>query len=229
VIKVMLVDDHALVRIGIKSLLTNSADNARAHQIEIISEASSGEEAIQLIKQERPDVILMDVKMPGIGGLEATNQILAMDPTIKIVAVTACDEDPFPSRMLQAGAVGYVTKTCGQDKLLAAIECVQRGGRYITPGIAQQLAVKHISEPADSDLPFDALSERELQVMMMITNGHRVQEIAEKLGLSPKTINTYRYRIFEKMKITSDVELTHIALRYKMLEKESILPQSNDG
>lgn len=214
-IKVLLVDDHELVRVGIRSLLAGEKN------IEVVGEANSGEQAVKIAREKHPNIVLMDVKMPGIGGLEATRKLLRIDPNMKVIAVTACEDDPFPSRLLQAGAAGYLTKGCGPEEMINAIHKVNAGQRYISPEIAQQLALKHLSDGAAIS-PFDVLSERELQVMIMITNGCKVHEISEKLCLSPKTINTYRYRIFEKLKIESDVELTLMALRHNMLDKEDI-------
>ncbi len=212
-IRVLLVDDHDLVRIGIKSLLDD------ANGIEVVGEASSGEDAIQLAKKLKPQVILMDVKMPGIGGLEATKRILRYHPEIKILAVTVYGEEPYPSRVLQAGAAGYLTKGASIDEMVQAIKTVYTGKRYISPEVAQQLAFKHLNH--DSDTPFDSLSEREMQVMIMITSGQKVQEISEQLCLSPKTVNSYRYRLFEKLGINSDVELTHLAIRHQLIDTDS--------
>jgi two-component system invasion response regulator UvrY len=209
-INVLLVDDHDLVRIGIRRLLTD------VKGIHVVGEAKSGEEAIQLSRQLRPNVVLMDVKMPGIGGLEATRKLLRSDPDIKVIAVTVYGDEPFPSRLLQAGAVGYITKGASLDEMVSAIKAVFIGQRFLGPEVAQQLALKHLSEQDAS--PFDSLSERELQVMIMITNGQKVQEISDKLCLSPKTVNSYRYRLFEKLAVNSDVELTHLAIRHGLLE-----------
>jgi two-component system invasion response regulator UvrY len=214
VIKIMIVDDHDLVRTGIKRLLADEPG------IKVVAEAESGETAINLARKTTPQVVLMDVKMPGIGGLEATRKLLRIDPDIKILVLTACDEDPFPSRLLQAGAAGYLTKGCGVEEMIQAIKSVNAGQRYISPTIAQQLALKHLSDGTAS--PFDVLSERELQVMIMITNGQKVQDISEKLCLSPKTVNSYRYRLFEKLNINSDVELTHLAIRHGLLDRDNL-------
>ncbi len=209
----MLVDDHDLIRAGIKRLLADQSG------LKVVGEAESGEIAINVARKTTPQVVLMDVKMPGIGGLEATRKLLRIDPDIKILVLTACDEDPFPSRLLQAGAAGYLTKDCGVDEMVQAIKAVNAGQRYISPVIAQQLALKHLSDNEAS--PFDVLSERELQVMIMITSGQKVQDISTKLCLSPKTVNSYRYRLFEKLNINSDVELTHLAIRYGLLDPET--------
>lgn len=213
-ITVLIVDDHDLVRAGIKSLLSS------VNGIKVIGEASSGEDAVKVAREKRPNVVLMDVRMPGIGGLEATRKLLRGDPDIKVIALTVCDEEPFPSKLLQAGAAGYLTKGSDLEEMVQAIHSVHHGKRYISPEVAQQLALKHLSDEKAS--PFDALSERELQVMLMITSGQKVQDISDKLCLSPKTVNSYRYRLFEKLNVNSDVELTHLAIRHRILDTEML-------
>lgn len=213
-INILLVDDHDLVRIGIRRLL------ADVNGIKVVGEAKSGEDAVRLARELKPHVILMDVKMPGIGGLEATRKVLRADPDIKVIAVTVYGEEPFPTRLLQAGAVGYITKGSTLNEMVQAIRTVHTGQKYLSPEVAQQLALKHLTDQDDS--PFDSLSERELQVMIMITNGQKVQAISDKLCLSPKTVNSYRYRLFEKLNVNSDVELTHLAIRHGMLDTENI-------
>lgn len=212
-IRVLLVDDHELVRLGIKKLLSD------INTIEIIGEAASGEEAISLASKLLPDVILMDVKMPGMGGLEATKRIAKVYPQIKILVVTVYGDEPYPSRVLQAGACGYMTKGASLDEMIQAIKTVYAGRRYLSPEVAQQLALKHLTHSDES--PFDALSEREMQVLIMITSGQKVNDVADQLCLSPKTVNSYRYRLFEKLGIDSDVELTHLAIRHKLIDLES--------
>jgi two-component system invasion response regulator UvrY len=209
-IKVLLVDDHELVRIGIRRLLQD------INGIKVVGEAKTGEEAVRLAKEFIPDVVLMDVQMPGIGGLEATRKMSRHNPDVKIIALTVFGEEPYPSRLLQAGAAGYITKGCDADEMVRAIRSVYSGQRYISAEIAQQLALKRFTKPEDS--PLDVLSERELQITLMITSGQKVQDISEKLCLSPKTVNSYRYRIFEKLGINSDVELTLLALRLGLVE-----------
>lgn len=211
-ITVLLVDDHDLVRTGIKRLLSDLSD------IEVIGEASNGEDAIKIVKEKKPNVVLMDVKMPGIGGLEATRKMLRHDPNVKIIALSVHAAEPFPSKLLQAGASGYLTKGALLEQMVTAIRTVHAGKRYLGPEIAQQLALKTFSDSEKS--PFELLSDREMQVMIMITSGQNVQQISEKLHVSPKTINSYRYRIYEKLNIESDVELTLLAMRYDMLDAE---------
>lgn len=212
-IRVLIVDDHALVRSGIQKLL------AEAKGIKVVGDAESGEEALRFIRETTVDVVLLDIKMPGIGGLETIRRMLRLRPHLRIITVTAFREEPFPSRSLQAGAAGYLTKESTVDEMVDAINKVFSGQRYISAEIAHKLALKTINDEQIDASPLEALSERELQVMMMITNGYKVQEISDKLCLSPKTINSYRYRIFDKLHIKNDVELTHLALRHGVLDK----------
>lgn len=215
-IRVMVVDDHDLVRLGIVSLLSDS------DLIEVVSQASNGEDAIIFAKESEPDVVLMDIRMPGMGGLEATHKLLRQNEEIKVIAVTACNEDPYASRLLDAGAAGYMTKGASADEMVQAILKVKSGQRYISPEIAQRMALKPF-EANGGACPFDVLSDREMQISIMIANCVKVQEISDQLFLSPKTVNTYRYRIFEKMDISSDVELTRLAIRHGMVDTESSL------
>nr|BAE02742.1 Two-component regulatory system global activator GacA [Pseudomonas fluorescens] len=209
-IRVLVVDDHDLVRTGITRML------ADIDGLQVVGQAESGEESLIKARELKPDVVLMDVKMPGIGGLEATPKLLRSHPDIKVVVVTVCEEDPFPTRLLQAGAAGYLTKGAGLAEMVQAIRLVFAGQRYISPQIAQQLAIKSFQTTSDS--PFDALSEREIQIALMIVGCQKVQTISDKLCLSPKTVNTYRYRIFEKLSISSDVELTLLPVRHGMVD-----------
>lgn len=214
-IKVLLVDDHELVRTGIKRLL------ADVQGLKVIGEAETGEDAIKVAREKQPDVVLMDARMPGIGGLEATKRILRYNPDLKVIALTVHGEEPFPSMFLQAGAAGYLTKGAGVDEMVRAIKQVFAGQHYLAPEIAQQLALRQFTGAKEPN-PFESLSEREMQVMMMITAGQKVQDISDKLCLSPKTVNTYRYRLFEKLGVNGDVELTHLAIRHGILDAEKL-------
>lgn len=211
-ITVLLVDDHDLVRQGIRRILDD------APGIKVIGEASSGEEALKFSRKYCPNVVLMDVKMPGIGGYEATRKLIRLNPDLKVLVVTICTNDLYPSRLLQVGAVGYMTKDSSTDEMIQAIRAVNAGQRYISPHIASRLAFKHVHDIDET--AFESLSERELQVTLMITMAMPVQEIANRLCLSPKTINSYRYRIFEKLKVKNDVELTLFAIRQGLVEPE---------
>ncbi|KKD00848.1 UvrY/SirA/GacA family response regulator transcription factor [Photobacterium sp. WH77] len=213
-INVFLVDDHELVRTGIRRLLED------VRGIKVVGEAISGEDAVKWCRNEHADIILMDMNMPGIGGLEATRKILRFNPDVKIIVLTVHTENPFPTKVMQAGACGYLTKGAGADEMVNAIRTVNSGQRYISPEIAQQMALSQFA--SNSENPFKDLSERELQIMMMITKGQKVTEISEQLNLSPKTVNSYRYRLFNKLDINGDVELTHLAIRHGMLDTETL-------
>ncbi len=209
----LVVDDHELVRSGISALL------ADANGIEVVGQAESGEAAILFVKEHEPDVVLMDVQMPGIGGLEATRKITRTHPDTRVIAVTACDDNPFAQRLMQAGASGYITKGADSDEMKTAILKVNRGQKYISSEIAQRMALKPYQE--NNHNPFDALSEREMQIALMIVNCQKAAEIGDALFLSPKTVNSYRYRIFEKLGIDGDVELTRLAIRHGIIDANS--------
>lgn len=210
-IRILVVDDHDLVRKGISRMLSDEKG------IEVVGEADTGEHAFQEAKRLEPDVVLMDVKMPGIGGIEATRKIVRALPDVKVIAVTVCDDEPFPSRLMQAGAMGYMTKGAAIEEMLRAIKSVNAGQRFISPDIAQSMALKPFS--ANGESPFELLSEREMQITLMVVGCLKVQEISDKLCLSPKTVNSYRYRIFEKLGLSSDVELTILAAKHGMLDE----------
>ena len=214
-IKVLVVDDHDLVRAGISRMLSDEDG------IEVVGEACSGEAAFDLVRKLCPSIILMDLKMPGIGGLEATRKIKRLDDEVKVIVVTALADDSYPARVMQSGASGFITKGADLSEMIRAIRVVHSGQRYISPEIAQKLALKPFVEENEGTV-FDKLSERELQIATMIVSCIKVQDISDKLCLSPKTVNSYRYRIFEKLGITSDVELTLLAVRHGILDTENI-------
>jgi len=214
-INVLLVDDHELVRAGIRRILEDMKG------INVIGEVSCGEDAVKWCRSHSVDVVLMDMNMPGIGGLEATRKISRYSPDIKVIMLTIYTENPLPAKVMQAGAAGYLSKGAAPQDVINAIRTVMAGQRYIASDIAQQMALSQI-EPEKSGSPFASLSERELQIMLMITKGQKVNEIAEQLNLSPKTVNSYRYRMFSKLNISGDVELTHLAIRYGLFNKETL-------
>ncbi|AMX02606.1 UvrY/SirA/GacA family response regulator transcription factor [Microbulbifer thermotolerans] len=216
-IKVLVVDDHDLVRMGISRMLGD------VNGIQVVGEANCGEEALAFLRQTEADVILMDVRMPGMGGLEATRKLLNRCPETKVIAVSALDDDLFPGRLMQAGAKGYVTKGADLEEMVKAIRTVYAGDVYISTSMATKLALRNVSGNSEKNTPFDALSERELQTAIMIVNGSKVAEIADTLSVSPKTVNSYRYRIFDKLGIHSDVELTLLAVKHQILDPEAAL------
>ena len=210
-IKVLIADDHGLVRMGMRRLLEDLPD------IEVVADVESGEKALSLVKLYKPDVVLLDMKMPGIDGWEVTRRLKKSHPKVKVIAVTALSTDSTPARVLQLGARGYITKECGADEMAMAIRKVASGEKYLSAEIAQRMAMNSLEEPSES--PFDKLTDRETQIMLMITNGMGVAEISERLFLSTKTVNGHRYRIFEKLTIKNDVELTHLAIKYRIIER----------
>ena len=212
-IGVLLVDDHKLVRTGLKLILDETPD------IRVVGEASTGEEALDRARALKPQVVLMDVSMPGIGGLEATRKLASGLPDARVIVVSVHTAEPYPMRLLEAGASGYLTKDCAGDEIVTAIRRVHAGERYISAEIARQLALQAVSREPGS--PFDQLSSREMQVMIMATGGHSVQDISDKLHLSPKTVSTYRSRLFQKLGVNNDVELTRLALRYGVIEEKT--------
>ncbi|SJM72880.1 response regulator [Psychrobacter piechaudii] len=208
-IKVLVVDDHDLVRMGISRMLADDPE------IEVIGEADSGEAAIRMVKALSPDVVLLDVNMPNIGGVEATKRLRQFDEKVKILAVSSVSSQPYPSMLLKAGVNGYITKGTPLAEMIKAIKKVYQGSKYFSSDVAVQLADMLLTDNEES--PFDRLSEREKQVAMMVVNCQSPQQIADQLFVSVKTVNTYRYRIFEKVGVDSDVKLTHLAMRHGLI------------
>ncbi|PHM23422.1 UvrY/SirA/GacA family response regulator transcription factor [Xenorhabdus budapestensis] len=217
-INVLLVDDHELVRIGVKGIL----DDVRG--IKVIGEASSGEDAVKWCRSNTTDVVMMDMGMPGIGGLEAAKKIIRYSPDTRVIMLTIHTDSSLPTKVMQAGVRGYLSKAATPQDMINAIRTVYAGQRYISPDIAQQMALDQLYPQKEN--PLDELSERELQIMTMITQGKKVNEISTLLNLSPKTVNSYRYRMFNKLNIKGDVELTHIAIRCGLLDTPNMINHS---
>jgi two-component system invasion response regulator UvrY len=214
-INVMLVDDHELVRTGLKLIFDDVAD------INVIAEAGNGDQAIEIARRERPNIIMMDISMPGISGLEATRRITTSFPAIRVIVLTVHAEIPFPTCLLEAGASGYLTKGSDATETINAINTVHRGQQYLTRDIAEKVAFTSLRNRKCS--PLERLSDREAEVMMMIIQGIRNKDIAEMLCLSPKTTSTLRYRLHEKLGVCNDVELTRYAIRHGII-KEPVIP-----
>ncbi len=209
-IQILLVDHQELVRVGLQRLLDEEPG------LSVVGEASSGEEAVRLARSLKPGVVLMDVQIAGIGGLEATRRMLRHDPEIRVLVVTPQTDEPFPARLLEAGAAGYLTRNCGIEEITDAVQAVTSGERYISADIARRMALSML--PGKEQSPFDRLSQRELQVMLMVAQGQSVHEISEHLCLSSKTVSTYRYRLFDKLGVDNDVELARLAIRHGVVE-----------
>ena len=208
-INVMLVDDHAVVRMGFKMLLETATD------IKVIVEAENGENAIKYYVEHKPDVIVMDITMPGIGGMEAIDRILAKDSHAKILVLSAHEDSVHPKRVLNAGAMGYLTKRSAAEELIKAIRTVANGKKYIEASVAQQMAIAQLT---GEQSPVDVLSEREFEVFMSLAKGKSTNEIAETLFLSPRTVGTHLYNIKQKLNANNSAEIALIAMRSGLLE-----------
>jgi two-component system invasion response regulator UvrY len=208
-IKAMLVDDHAVVRMGFRLLLQGTSD------IQVVAEANSGEEAVRLYPEVRPNVVVMDISMPGIGGLEAIGRILAREPAARILVLSGHEDVMHARRVLKAGAAGYLTKRSAAEELIQAIRQVDQGKTYLEPSIAQQMAVQQLSGQKN---PVDMLSEKEFKVFLALARGQSVQEIADIMSLSPRTIGTHLYNIKQKLGASNSAELAIIAIRAGLME-----------
>lgn len=215
-ISVIIVDDHNIARFGIKRMLADATD------IKIVGEAESGEIAIRLVRELKPDVVLMDIQMPGMSGLETAQKLLRVYPTLKIIGLSAHDEDPFPASLMRQGALGYLTKNTNPNELAIAIRNVCAGHPYITPTIAHNLSYDQLK--GDSSSIFTKLSQRELEVLYLLIKGNSINAISESMHISVKTISTYKHRLFAKLAVKNEVELTHLALRYGILDSTHLNP-----
>lgn len=207
-INVMLVDDHAVVRMGFRLLLEGSSD------IKVVGEAESGEEACRKYPELKPDVVVMDISMPGIGGIEAIDRILAREPAARILVLSAHEDAMHARRVLKAGAAGYLTKRSAAEALMQAIRQVQQGKTFLEPEIAQQLAMQQLNGERN---PVDMLSEKEFKVFLALAKGQSVAEIAQIMSLSPRTIGTHLYNIKQKLGASNSAELAIIAMRAGLL------------
>ena len=208
-IGVMLVDDHAVVRMGFRLLIDGAPD------MHVVAEAPSGEEAMRRMDEARPEVVVMDISMPGIGGLEAVRRMLAREPATRILVLSAHEDTMHARRTLKAGAAGYLTKRAAAEELIRAIRDVARGATFLEPQIAQELALRQVSDARE---PLDALSETEFKVFLALARGQSVQHIAAVMSVSPRTVGTHLYNIKQKLGATNQAELTLIALRAGLIE-----------
>ncbi len=214
IIRVFVVDDHALVRAGMRMILAGEVD------IEVVGEADCGEDALPQIRKLKPDVVLCDLHLPGVSGLELTERILKGDHGTRVIVVSVLEDGPMPKRLLEIGASGYVGKGGDASELLRAVRDVARGKRYLANSIAQNLALYGIDGDAS---PFDALSPRELEVAMLLTQGLRQEDIAKRLSLSAKTVNTHKTRLFGKLGIQDNIALARMAGQYGLANPSNAL------
>lgn len=208
-IRVMLVDDHAVVRMGFKLLLQEAAD------IDVVAEAATGEEALRRYADVKPDVVVMDIAMPGMGGLEAVTRLLAKDPGVKILILSAHEDSIHPRRLLKLGAAGYLSKRVAPEELIHAIHEVAAGSIFLDSTLAQTLAEQASS---GQQTPVEILSDREFEIFMLLAKGQSVANIATLLFLSPRTVGTHLYNIKQKLNAANSAELTLIALRHGLLD-----------
>lgn len=205
-IRLLVVDDHELLRIGLRYIL---GDYPAIH---IAAEAVDGESALRMNREIQPDVVLLDVCLPGLSGFEVTRRLKQASPEVGIIILTVHEQAPYPAQLLEAGASAYLTKGCPSTELVRAIQTVAGGGRHVGSTVAQQMALDML--PGGKGSPFEELSAREMEVMLMLADGLRIADIAEAMHLSPKTVATYKYRIFEKLDTRNDVDMTRMAMRY---------------
>jgi len=208
-IKVFLIDDHALVRTGLKMILSGEMD------IEVVGDADSGEEALPLLRKLKPDIVLCDLHLPGLSGLEITERITRSDLPTKVIIVSVLEDGPLPKRLLEAGAAGYIGKAGDARELLRAVRDVARGKRYLGSNVAQNLALSNMDGGTS---PFDVLTARELEVAMLLVQGLRQDDIAKRLSLSAKTVNTHKSRLFGKVGISDSIALARLAAQYGLLD-----------
>ena len=208
-IKILLVDDHAVVRMGFKMLIEAEDD------ITVIGEAESGEVAIKLFQELKPDIIVMDITMPGIGGIEAIDRIMAKDKNTKILVLSAHEDSVHPRRVLNAGAMGYLTKRSAAEELIKAIKSIHQGKRYLEPSIAQQMAITQLSGETN---PVEILSDREFEVFIALAKGKSTNDIADTLCLSPRTVGTHLYNIKQKLNANNSAEIALIAIRCGLID-----------
>ncbi len=207
-IRVFLLDDHALVRTGFRLILSRETD------IDVVGEAASGEDALPMIRKLKPDVVLCDLHLPGLSGLEVTDRIVrGADPT-RVIVVSVQEDGPLPKRLLDAGASGYLGKACPAEELLRAVREVARGKRYLGAELAQKMALGG----GHGASPFDALSSREYEVAMMICRGCRPDEIARSLSLSPKTVSTHKTNILDKLGVDDAITMARLAQQYGLID-----------
>ncbi len=210
-ISVMLADDHAVVRMGFRLLLQGTED------INVIAEVETGEAAVQQYATHKPDVLVMDLSMPGIGGLEALRRLIAKYPDAKILVLTSHDDLLHPRRVLQAGAMGYLSKRSAPEELIRAVRLIATGKTFIEAELAQQLALQNVQGESN---PVELLSPREFEVFIQLAQGKSVNEIAEQLFLSPRTVGTHLYNLKQKLNVSNATEIVLIAIRAGLVEAE---------
>ena len=209
-IKILIADDHPIVRQGLKQILLEEFERP------VLGEAQNCQEVLELVQKQDWDVVVLDISMPGRGGLEVLKELKQARPKLPVLILSLHPEDQYAVRALRAGAAGYMTKEVAPEELVKTIKKIREGGKYVSPTLAEKIAFD--LEKETGNLLHETLSDREYQVMMLIASGKKLSEIAEELSLSVKTIGTYRTRILEKMKMKTNAELTFYAVRHQLIE-----------
>ncbi len=220
-IKVLIADDHALVREGIIAFLKLADD------IEVVGEASDGIEAVHKTEKLRPDVVLMDINMPKLGGLEATLEIKRKMPEVKILVLTQYEDREYISRFLKAGVSGYILKKAGGSELVSAIRAVKRGELYLHPSVAKEVVEGYLHKEKVAEDPYETLTEREKQVLRLITEGYTYKEIADALGISVKTAIAHHTKISEKLNIHTRAGLIKFAIQKGIIKIDGVNPSDS--
>lgn len=211
-IRVLVVDDHALVRAGLCRLLNEAND------IEVVGDVGLGRDAIRFCREHRPDVVVLDYTLPDTDGLEATRQIVALDLNIRVLILTMHSNEEYATRLLRAGASGFVVKDTSEDDLLTAVRKVSKREVFVTPSIMEKM-VTRIGQPTE-DSPELILSDRELQVLLLLARSSTSREVSKKLGISLSTVETYRRRILDKLNLRNNSDITRFAIRRKLIDAE---------
>ncbi len=214
-IRVLLIEDHPVVRQGIRAMLTG------VKGIQVIGEASTGQEGALLAREKKPDIIVLDLRLPDTDGLEIARRILRRMPDTKIVVLTAMHNDTLLTQLLEVGVQGYMTKDSSRTELEQAIRAIHSGQRYISHAIASRMALGKVTHGGQS--PFEGLSKREMETLLLLAKGLTVDEIAKQLFISSKTVSSYRYRMYEKLGVKNDVGLVKLAIQYGLVDLDTDL------
>jgi DNA-binding NarL/FixJ family response regulator len=213
-IRILIADDHAIFRTALKALLALESD------LQVVAEASNGYQALELISSHHPDVVLMDLAMRGLGGLDTTERVKSISPGTRVVVVSMHSAEEYVLRALRAGAVGYVPKECGLAELTAAVRTVVNGGVYLSPSVLTERVLAWVDTPDQVSLPLDSLNPRRRELLRLLAQGHTVKEAAQKLGISPKTVDALRARLMKQLGLRSVPELLRFAIRSGLVEPE---------
>lgn len=213
-ISVLILDDHAVVRTGFRMILSHHPD------IEVVGEAETGEQALDMVRKRKPDVLLCDLHLPGISGLEVTERVVRGKYGTRVMVLSVLEDGPLPRRLLESGASGYLSKACPAEELVKAIREVAQGGKYLDSGIARRMALSGINGDRS---PFDSLTARELEVAMLLVQGRRLDDIAKRLSLSPKTVSTHKSNLFQKLEVDDCIALARLAAQHGLSDPAMVL------